>query len=343
MPTRAIDLRAGQCRDEAANSRTVIVGRAAAHEPAHRLSFKDLFRSHYRSFRERCRAVDEPSVIVVAIDEQRGRVDGLLTIAARPDRVTSAIIGRHGHTHLFLEGDDSLALRHLAVLVEPVRTWRKGSAEIAFRLLDLRSRSGFVDEAGRALVAVRCEGTAFFRTASYALFFLAAGDPSDWPDGATDAWSLIPDRVTFDERTSRSAGDRWEASGNSTRVSVIREPRSLENAGDSRGPIVGALDIVSGRKRARVPLDETALEEGVLMGRYDRCDGSTLLTDKRISRAHLLVTAIQGRTYAVDTASSNGTWLDGGLLGVAELGDRAELRFGNQTIVSWSRSEPRSG
>ena len=359
MATRAIDLRAGQRRDAAKDSPTAVVGWAAVEDPADRVSFRDLFISHYWSFRERCRVVDEPSLILVAIDEQRRRVDGVLTVAARPDRVASAIVGRHGQAHLFLRGDDSLALRHLAVLVEPVESRRRGSAEVTHRILDLRSRSGFIDEAGRPLVAVRCEGTAFFRTASYALLFLAGGDPSEWPESASDAWSLIAERVTFDERTSGSApvqmdSPRWPegsallahpsltdgshaAPGRTTRVSLIREPRSLESAGESRGPTVGILDILSHGRHARVSLDETALEEGVLIGRYDRCDGATLLTDERISRAHLLVTAIAGRTYAVDTASSNGTLLNGEPLGVAELDHGAELVIGDAMRLRWSR------
>jgi hypothetical protein len=43
-----------------------------------------------------CREVEEPGVAVVAIDLARDRVDGILRIAARPDRVVAGIIGRHG-------------------------------------------------------------------------------------------------------------------------------------------------------------------------------------------------------------------------------------------------------
>jgi hypothetical protein len=359
MATRAIDLRAGQLRDAAANARTAVVGWAEVNGPGERASFEDLFVAHYASFRDRCRAIEEPSVIVVAIDERRRRVDGLLALATRPDRLTSAIIGRHGGAHLFLEGDDALALRHLAVLAGPVQSWRPGSNEVSYRVLDLRSGSGFLHEDGGALLGVRGEGTAFFRCASYAFLFLAGGDPTDWPEAASDAWSLIPERVTFDERIARPASEaarsgawpqgsviaggppraveRRGPEGHTTRVSVVHGPRQLDQAGAAKGAPIGVLDIDADGASVRATLDEAALKEGVLLGRYDRCDGATLFSDQQISRTHLLLAKIGGRVYAVDTASSNGSLLDGAPLGAAELQDGAELQIADATRLTWTR------
>jgi hypothetical protein len=89
---------------------------------------------------------------------------------------------------------------------EPARDWRRGSTDIGYRILDLRTGTGFESEDGDPLVGVRCEGSALFRCASYALLCLALGDPSDWPESAPHAWSGIPERVFFDEVTAFRSG-----------------------------------------------------------------------------------------------------------------------------------------
>jgi hypothetical protein len=91
-------------------------------------------------------------------------------------------------------------------LVQPARDWRPGSTDISYRILDLRTGTGFDSEDGVPLIGVRCEGSAMFKCASYALLYLALGDPSDWPESAPHAWSGIPERVFFDEVTAFRSG-----------------------------------------------------------------------------------------------------------------------------------------
>jgi hypothetical protein len=57
---------------------------------------------------------------------------------------------------------------------------------------------------------------------------------------------------------------------------------------------------------------QEAARQGVLLGRYDRCDGAglPLLAHHSLSRVQLLVIEVGGTLYAIDTASRNGSWLD---------------------------------
>jgi hypothetical protein len=56
-------------------------------------------------------------------------------------------------------------------------------------------------------------------------------------------------------------------------------------------------------------IGQQAAHDGILLGRYDRCDGTGLspLAQEGISRVHLLLASVDDRLYAIDTASSNGT------------------------------------
>jgi hypothetical protein len=59
-----------------------------------------------------------------------------------------------------------------------------------------------------------------------------------------------------------------------------------------------------------LPLGATAARRGVLLGRYERCDaaGLPVLSDAALSRVHLLLLELEGALYALDTASTNGSW-----------------------------------
>jgi hypothetical protein len=45
------------------------------------------------------------------------------------------------------------------------------------------------------------------------------------------------------------------------------------------------------------------------LGRYARCDSSDLMADVAVSRTHLLLISIEGTLYAIDTASTGGSYV----------------------------------
>ncbi len=214
----------GQGDDRNAGTRIVSVARPPA-------DLRALFAGAYAAFAPTCRAIAEPGLAIVAIAESTGQLGGLAQLAARPGQHAAAIVGRHDRCDLFLGDNADLPLRQLAVILDPVTRWERGGAEVGYRILDLRTERGFVDEHGRALRGLRCDGPAVLRCAGYAVYVLPLGDPTDWPESGADAWACQPERVYFDELTHIAHGSstRVPKFGDDlvprTRITAIRGPR----------------------------------------------------------------------------------------------------------------------
>ncbi len=403
LRTRVVHLHDGQDRDHAENSRTSIVILDRMPRPP----FEALFLTTWPELRRIATSFGLPGVAVAAVDVTRRRVAGSLCVAAKPGDANSAVIGRHSQCDLYLDGDPAMSLRHLAVLVHPLRAGDgPGGTDVVYRIVDLRTHTAFTDEHGRRLEAVTAEGPMFLACGNYALFFLVTGDPSAWPEDAADAWACIPERVYVGEQEAEP--DRWkrrrgrrarpgavaptdnrgvtasrartsddgpaERSGSSSgsaersgdrpaankdrggmaqgtvvhpaAASAPSEAARVPPAGSSaapaparagadhrdaitvvrsqRGPAranselvgadeqpLGALRVSARADTQTVVLGERALDAGILLGRYERCDthGASVLDDDNISRVHVLIIRIDDVVYAVDTASTNGTYL----------------------------------
>jgi hypothetical protein len=300
-----------------------------------------LFERAYPSFADRCRAVDEPGVAIVAVDELTGTAAGMACLRARVDRHVTAIVGRHDKCDLYLEGNDRLALRQLAVVLAPVRDWRPATSDVSFRILDLRTAEGMVDEERRLLRGLRSEGPAMVRCGGYAIYVLPLGDPTDWPAGAVDAWECMPERVYHDELARvPDASIVRELVAPASRITkvVVRTPGPR----DSGMPLVSDRDL-AGRLCVRGPsglgaieIGHEALRDGVLIGRYARCDGHGLYIDPSLSRVHALLLLVDDRLLAIDVASTNGTHEVGRPdARVIELVGETEIELGTTTSVRW--------
>ena len=313
----------------------------------HALPVETLFVGAYARFAAACRKVDEPGVALIAIDAYSGRPEGIATLRARIDRHVAAIVGRHDHCDLFLARPD-LALRHFAVIVDPVRSFARG-APAPYRLFDLRTTSGLVDEDGRELRGLRAEGPAVVRVGGYVVFALPLGDPTDWPEAATDAWACLPQRHYCDELERIPEGSRVRTpmlrdrallrSGSSV-VSRTHGPwdssveiPAFDGAGDDHA---GTLDVKGPAGSGRLEIGRRALADGILLGRYARCDGAGLGGDASISRVHALLVQLDDRLLLVDTASRNGSKLAGETpVRVIEVRGESELQLGCKTRVRW--------
>jgi hypothetical protein len=334
--TIGIDLWGQQKRGSVPNAPT-LMGRAA--RPSRTRDLRELFTIAYRAFAERCRQVDEPGVAIVAVHES-GRAQGLVTLRARVDRYVAAIVGRHDAADLYLDASEELALRHLAVIADPVTSWKPGDASVRYRVLDLRTSGGFTDEQNRSLRGVRCEGPALLRCAGHALFMLPLGDPSDWPASADDAWGFLPERVYFDELLRAPEGSLTRMPlGTATRQSMIfrtHGPRDSSVDLLSSGVAAGTLDLIGPNVAGTITIGQSELRDGVLLGRYARCDSAKLTDDPSMSRVHALLIQIEGRVLLVDTASINGTRLVGEHRSrVIELTRDTDLQLGKGTRARW--------
>ena len=300
MKTLAIDLWAGQVRGFGPNQSTRV---AAALGGPPTLDVRSYFIRAYPRFADACRGVDEPGVALIAIDEASAMPVGMACVRARVDRHVCAIIGRHDRCDLFLPGSDQLALRQLAVIVSPVRNWRAGTADVSFQMLDLRTAGGMVDEQTRHLRGLRSEGPTFVRCGGYLVLALPLGDATDWPVSADDAWAFLPERVYFDERPDR-------VRGSVVAIPPRRDPQItsvVRLAGPSEiGMVAARPDELAGRLEIRGPMGKgaidvgrQALSDGVLLGRYARCDGAGLAADDSVSRVHLLLAHVDDRLLAI--------------------------------------------
>lgn len=305
--TRIVELRRGIERNEADNRRTGIV--VADELPAP--PFARLFPVAWEELRRLLCSFTVPGVVVVAVDAVHKKVAGTLCLAAKVDHANAAVVGRHGHCDLYLDGDPALSLRHLAIVVAPLAAGAS-QPQVGFRVLDLRTRGAFLDEHGRRLESVTAEGPTFLGVGSHALFIVVSGEDPVWPESATDAWKCIPERVYLDELTAEP--DRWrrrrhrhdhveeptdgggglaegtgvhdpdlgvasavEASrGDPGRITLVRT-----QPGPSRAQIsllgdddreIGQLVLTSRGKTQKIAVGERAASGGILLGRYERCD-----------------------------------------------------------------------
>lgn len=304
-----------------ANARTLCVPAVGSDaEPS------ELFAGCYARFAAPCREIDEPGVVAIAIDGLTGALVGMVGMRACFGRPAVAVLGRHHRSDLVLWGDD-IALRHAAIVLDPVTSWAEG-ARASYRVLDLRTTAGLVDEIGRPLQAFRADGPAVIRCGRQVVFVLPLGDPTDWPASAAEAWAMLPQRVYLDECGGIARS--------SARTSMIfRTPAVRETSAPTTGALEGTLEIEQPNHRFVVAIGRDALRDGVLLGRYRRCDLLGEL-DPSISRVHGLLLQVGARTIVADLASTHGLGPAGGeRTRIAELVDGSELWLACETRVRW--------
>ncbi len=340
MKTIGIDLWAGQLRG-GPNAATCYGISSQRVRDADAFSMRELFMGAYARFAELCREVDEPGVALLAVDEATGQPAGLVRLRARPGRHVAAIVGRHDACDLFLNNHTSLALRHLTVVLDPVTSYRRGETSVRYRVLDLRTETGFTDENNRSMRGLRAEGPAIMRCARHAIFILPLGDATDWPQLASDAWSMLPERVYFDEMQCRPEGSltAMPLDVNTRRSMVYRThgPRDtaqglVQRAGDS----AGTLEIIGETRYGALKIGDAALRDGVLLGRYARCDAAAILEDPSMSRVHAMLLQIDDTLMVIDTASTNGSFLAGQPAArVITVTGNSEINLGKHTRIRW--------
>ncbi len=298
--------------------------------------FEALFRRACPDVRSICRRFPEPGVALVACHSSLG-VTGAVCIAAKPGSINATIVGRHREADLFLSADAGVALRHLVVITH------KLDSPSLFSVLDLRTGSGFQDEEGETREAVTCDGPLFIRCGDYALFLLPTAIGRTLAGDAATAWHELPPRRLVAAAFGTLKGPRQPLSlegvpepvGTFTSVSFRSGPRV------ARGDLLQPGEVPSGELRidgphgtASVTLGATALREGVLLGRYDRCDTAAVF-DGTVSQVHALLVEVDDDLYAVDCASTHHLFVGGERQRVAALGASSSMRLG-RTRVDWT-------
>lgn len=341
-PTLDVSLWGGQARGIVPNAPTLAFTaprRAAQHALAR--SPRDLFVGAYERFAPACRAYEEPGLAVIAIDEATGHAAGIVKLCARVQRPVAAIVGRHDKCDLYLNGREQLSLRQLMVVVDPVMSFERGASSIKYRVLDLRTTTPMVDEDNRPLRGIAAEGPAIMRVAGYTLFMLVLGDPSDWPASGADAWSMLPERVYLDELENCAQGSlprirRPRLDVRETFITRTNGPRDTGMRLAHSGDIAGTLEINTPHRHLTIQVGAKALDDGVLLGRYGRCDlMEAAAEDHTLSRVHALLMRLGDRLLLVDTGSTNGTFELGERTRLVVMEKDTELRLGKKTFLRW--------
>lgn len=342
-PTVNVSLWGGQVRGAHPNAPTVgLQAQRAQRAPlvGRTLSTRELFVAVYPRFAESCRAFDEPGVAVIAVDERTGQPAGILRLCARVQRPIAAVVGRHDRCDLYLPTREALSLRQLVVVVDPVKSWERGATAIRYRVLDLRTGEPMIDEDGRPLRGLAAEGPAILRCAGFTLFMLLLGDPTDWPASADDAWAMLPERVYLDELENCAEGSlprlrRPRPDVRETYITRTAGPRDTAMH-LAKGTVAGRLEIYTPTRQLALVVGDQALRDGVLLGRYGRCDlMDAAAEDHSLSRVHALLMQVDDRLLLIDTASSNGTFERGEPVRVVVFDADTELRLGKKTFLRW--------
>ncbi|MFH1811309.1 MAG: FHA domain-containing protein [Pseudomonadota bacterium] len=299
-----------------------------------------LFVREYALIRQALRCHRQLGVLTMAFARD-GELLGQLWLKATSDKPRGALIGRHSMCDLAIPTAYSdVSLRHLAVLVQAIQV-----DEIRVRLIDLRTGMGFADETGRVLRGLAAEGSLFLRLGEVDLMLLVTRDDQSDIESAEDAYACIPERVFFDER---GPGDlrpmvRRRASpgpfGDADTTHVVSKAGPLA-VGQELCAIdelpAGRLVIRTHRDAIQRVVGQRALDRGILLGRYDRCDvGITDHPESRLSRVHLLVCRHGDDVLAVDTASTNGTQLKDREIRLERLADGTRLELAKELSLTW--------
>ena len=350
--TRVVWLRREQAREDASNDATIVFSnfRAWLKESGPgigpRATFAEAFRLHYPAIRDLLDRRTESGLGLVAVGSEG--VEAAAWFAAKDDDANPLIVGRHSSAEVFLPSDPGLSLRHLAVILHRQRA----GSPVRFRVLDLRTSTGFEDEQGRTLEALASEGPLMVRCASLAIMmFPTSGSSAAWPEDAAEAWTRIPERVYLDaravgaERGPKEGEWAWHDGGEPNLV----DPGAITLVPSFPGPVFASRDLAasdpprgelligSPAGKAALRLGARAAEQGILLGRYERCDtaGVPVFSDSSLSRVHLLVIEVDGALYAVDTASKNGSYLGDRSVRSVKLQPGVPLRLARDATVEW--------
>lgn len=324
--TRIVRLRDEDKRSSSSNPRTRFLEAESGTAPP---SCEVAFVGAYPRIREVCSAITEPGLAIFAVDDQGLAAHAVVKPHAAA--IQTAIIGRHTSADLFLADDQRLSLRHLALVMHPLR-----GPNLTYHLVDLRTPLGMADELGRPVEHVAAQGPLMLQVGSYAVIAIPVRAAAPWPEDPLEAWQGLPARTYVEGE--RSIPRRAVQEADATGIQVIRGARfAREGMADTDDVRIGQLLVRSQRGTSSFVLGDKALRGGVLLGRYDRCDnaGLPVLSDHRISRVHTLLMLIDGAVHAIDTASTNGIWFRGAEIRHHPLSYGDELEIGSR--LAWIR------
>ncbi|MBX3274273.1 MAG: FHA domain-containing protein [Sandaracinaceae bacterium] len=244
------------------------------------------------------------------------------------------VIGRHRECDVVLDADPSVSLRHLLA-----RAIRLDDGSVALRLLDLMTPLPLLLADGTMQRAVVATGPFAVGIGGYVI----GGVPSDVERYETRGGPYrAPALVDRAERLPRAALDAPSGSRRS-RITLMPGSRMVTEIPAWRGEGAARVTLSRAGRMVSTPLDESTLENGILIGRAGRCldGGLRSVLSTSVSRVHLMLLRDGAEDVAIDLGSTQGTYAPhlGGRLRMMRLPPRALLRLGYVEPVDlvWDR------
>ena len=217
-----------------------------------------------REVRAACRAVDEPGVAMIAIDEITGQACRHLH-AARARRALCRRDGRPSRCMRSVSAAAAMTSRCATSRSSSIRSaaGRATRRRSAIACSISARRPAFATSTASRSAACAAKVRRCCAVGGFALFILPLGAPSDWPESGNDAWEMIPERVYFDELDERAReldpAHAWRATSRtrSTHVSMIMRTAGPRETGDSLvmpGAGVGTLELIGRHHRGTLTL-----------------------------------------------------------------------------------------
>jgi hypothetical protein len=312
---------------------------ATRHGPAPRAlepgRIAERFAKVQRAMAEDLAQKQSPGLFAFAASAQ-GLVGATWVAAEERSRVCT--VGRHSACDLWLRPAD-LALRHLAVVI------RAAGGGVEHRVIDLRTSPGFLDEHGVPQRCLIARGPHALEVADLVLFLIPSGAGVPWEPLAPNPWEgLVDSRGAEHRAVGTSAPSRGEGALRCVReegetwLRVAPAPLApLELVGNEQAE--GTLILADRTQRElHLAIGERALVRGVLLGRYDRCDGAAVLSHPNISRVHALLLREAGALMLFDLSSTNGLYRGEEEGRQFEVEPELEYRLAGEVAVCWRPS-----
>jgi len=308
----------------AGNSNTIMPGAFELPKPSH---IQGALELAWRTIRNAPR----PGVEGVHVFGVFGRDVMVRFLPANPHE--HMVIGRHEECDIVLRADDTVSLRHLLA-----RAIRLQDGSTALRLLDLGTHRPFLLHDGtmhRALVATGPFAVAVGR-------YVIGGIPADAERYETQGGPYRAPALIHSARRIPHSALRTPVGLRRSRITLMPGSRFVTQVPGWPEDGYVRLTLSRGGAVSSIVIDETTLENGVLIGRATRCldrGFKTILTTS-ISRVHLMLLRDGSQDVAIDLCSTQGTYANQARLrSVCLPPSRCRLKIGfvDPVDLAWDR------
>ena len=300
-----------------------------ATESARGFSAKDLVYKAYEGLRPLLEEHTSPGLMAVALNKN-GKILNSRWLPSILGKTLSLSVGRHSCCDLRLPASHAdISLRHAMVLFQSLPL-----AKTSLRVIDLHTPLGLWDEEGTNIRACEANGSIFLQIGDVYLIFLLT---QDWKHtgSAHNAYRQIPERISVAENEDEEEAGVRETSTVIRRREAAMMFEQLHKSRYNTGDHLGHLQLSSPKGFECIPLTPEIADRGLLVGRYERCAFAEDHQDERLSRVHLLFIRNGDELLAIDTASTNGSYIDDRIFRTHRITRNAKFNLTPHVELSW--------